>query len=192
MKKFLASILALVMILSVSASSLAAEITPAPSSHSTNSATSVNLIDPVLFQKAEAAFQENIQERAALFGLTLKNRDLIGQRFYSDEPFLVDSIEGPMSIGPDLTFETTAKAGADGELGVSKGLISATFGVDFSVTETVTRHYVFDPIPAGKFLVYKCYVLYNVYEFEVYSGSEYLGTGKYWTPVGIHLEHDLV
>ena len=71
-------------------------------------------------------------------------------------------------------------------------MISASFGVDFSYSEKVTRSYQFDPIPARKWLVYRCYVNYNVYEFDVYSGSQYLGISKYWTPVGIVVEHELV
>lgn len=192
MKKLLAAILSFAMILSVSASAFAAEITPAPSSYSVNSSTVTVLNDPILIERAEATIPEDIQAAAARLGLTLKNRESIGQRYYDDQPFLADSIQGPMSKGPVLTFETTASAGFNGECGVTKGLISATFGVDFSVSETVTRTYTFDPIPKGKWLKYKCYVNYNVYEFEVYSGSVYIGTSKYWTPVGMVVEHELV
>ena len=148
--------------------------------------------DPALIQKADATIQEDVQIIAARLGLTLKNRTNTGQFYYGDDPFLADSIQGPMSTGPKLDFETTAKAGFNGDCGVTKGMITASFGVDFSYSEKVTRSYQFDPIPARKWLVYRCYVNYNVYEFDVYSGSQYLGTSKYWTPVGIVVEHELV
>ena len=114
--------------------------------------------DPALIQKADATIQEDVQIIAARLGLTLKNRTNTGQFYYGDDPFLADSIQGPMSTGPKLDFETTAKAGFNGDCGVTKGMITASFGVDFSYSEKVTRSYQFDPIPARKWLVYRCYV----------------------------------
>jgi len=192
MKKIFASLLSFAIILSISVPAFAAESPSAPSSPSVNSGNVTILNDPALIQKADATIQEDVQINAARFGLTLKNRTTAGQFHYGDDPFLADSIQGPMSTGPKLDFETTAKAGFNGDCGVTKGMISASFGVDFSYSEKVTRSYQFDPIPARKWLVYRCYVNYNVYEFDVYSGSQYLGISKYWTPVGIVVEHELV
>lgn len=168
--------------------SIEQDSTVAPNEHSVNTNTTMVMNDPALIAKYEEDFAA-MSEQAARLGLTLKNRTLVGQRYYTDSPFLVDSIQGPMSKGPELEFETKATAGFNGECGVTKGIIEASFGVDFSYEETVTRTFPFDPIPAGKTLTYKCYVNYNLYEFDVYNGSKKLGTSNYWTPVGIVVHH---
>lgn len=87
---------------------------------------------------------------------------------------------------------TTAKVGANLDLGVSESNIEASFGVDFEESYSLERVYQFDPIPNGKWLTYKAYTNYNVYDFEVYNLGTYVGTSCYWIPVGIVVEHNLI
>lgn len=188
MKKILSFILALIMIFAISATAFADNIQSgamqAPTAISVNTDTVTIINDPELLAKANEEVEE-AEVTAANSNLTLKNKVLVGQRYYSDSPFLADSIRGPMSVGPTLTLSTKATAGYNGECGVSADLITAKFGVNFSYEETVTRTFTFDPIPKNKTLTYRCYVNYNVYQFDVYNGSEKVGTSQYWTPVGI-------
>lgn len=96
-----------------------------------------------------------------------------------------------MSTGPIIVFKTESSVGASLDLGVSKGNIEASFGVDFSKNYSLERTYQFNPIPAGKWLTYKAYTNYNVYDFDVYYLGIHLGTSSYWVPVGIVVEHYL-
>lgn len=149
------------------------------------------LNDPALLKKAsDIPFQTQSPLSAA--ALTLSNRVYAGNFYYNDQPFLSDSIEGPMATGPNLKFEHKTTAGFSGELGVEASVITASFGVNFSEEITVTRTYQFDPIPAGDWLIYSAYVNYAVYRFDVYSGSTYLGTSSYWTPVGIVITQEII
>lgn len=190
-KRIMVLMLSLLMLTGLGTTAFAAEApemrTQAPNVKTVESENVTVLNDPALIAKNE----ELPDAVPALFGLTLKNRVRVGEGYYMDEPFLVDNIQGPMQTGPEIEFESKSTAGFNGECGVSKGDIKAAFGVNFSHEETVTRTYKFDPIPAGKRLVYEAYVNYTIYEFEVYSGSIYLGKSQYWVPVGIVVRHHL-
>lgn len=174
-------------------------VTASAASNHTTPATATNadnvliLNDPALLEKADTVMDSAVNNAAqrGLF-ITLKNRELTGQFYYGDSPFLVDSVEGPMAEGPRITFTTTSKIGANLDLGVSEANIEASFGVNFEESYSLERAYQFDPIPNGKWLTYKAYTNYNVYDFEVYNMGEYVGISSYWVPVGIVVEHDLV
>lgn len=192
MKKILSLVLTLVLMSSMFVTANAASSDTMPATV-TNEVSVLVLNDPVLLEKADTVMAFAVNEAAAqgLF-ITLKNRSLRGQYYYGDDPFLVDSVEGPMAEGPRITFTTTAKVGANLDLGVSESNIEASFGVDFEESYSLERVYQFDPIPSGRWLTYKAYTNYNVYDFEVYSMGTYKGTSSYWVPVGIVVEHDLI
>lgn len=192
MKKLFSIVLALVLMSTMFVTANAASSDTMPATV-TNEANVLVLNDPVLLEKADTVMASAINEAAArgLF-ITLKNRTLRGQYHYGEDPFLVDSVEGPMKEGPRITFTTTAKVGANLDLGVSESNIEASFGVDFEESYSLERVYQFDPIPNGKWLTYKAYTNYNVYDFEVYNLGTYVGTSCYWIPVGIVVEHNLI
>lgn len=187
-KKLLSVVFTGIMVVSMGTGVFAAQ--SAPDTTAVSNENVIVLNDPALLDKSDAITSS--PGEAQWGGLTLMNRKLIGQRYYSDSPFLVDSIEGPMGTGPQIEFETKETAGFNGECGVSMGDIEASFSVDFSREQTVRRTYQFDRIPAGKYLTYEAFVNYNVYEFDVYDGYTYLGKSQYWTPVGIVVNHDVV
>jgi len=150
------------------------------------------LNDQELLAQAETVV-ESLVEEAATRGLfiTLSNRKLMGQFYYGDSPFLVDSVKGPMATGPKVTFTTSSKIGANLDLGVSKSNIEASFGVDFEKSYELERVYQFDPIPSGKWLTYKAYTNYNKYQFDVYLLGTYQGQSRYWVPIGIVVENSV-
>lgn len=150
------------------------------------------LNDSELLAKADTAVEAMVGEAATYgFFISLKNRQLRGQYYYGDVPFLVDSVKGPMAVGPKITFKTKTTANAKLDFGITKDEIKAHFGVSFTKEEELERVYQFDPIPVGKYLTYKAYVNYSVYDFEVYSLGIYQGMSCYWVPVGIVVEHNL-
>lgn len=130
--------------------------------------------------------ENNSKSSLILTGLVLE-----GQFYYGDNPYLVDTIYGPMSTGPKITFYNESKSQYNGEFGVEAWMITAKFGVNFSTVHSLTRDLQFDPIPAGKRLTYKAYTNYNKYKFYVYNGSAYYGISRYWTPVGIVVHQNL-
>lgn len=192
MKKLLSFVLTLVLMSSMFIPVYAASNDSMPTVM-TNEDNVIVLNDPILLAQADAVVASVVNE-AATRGVfvTLTNRTLRGQYYYLDEPFLVDSVEGPMSEGPRITFTTEATVGANLNLGVTEANIEASFGVNFERIYTLERVYQFDPIPNGKWLTYKAYTNYNVYDFEVHTLGVYVGTSSYWVPVGIVVEHDLI
>lgn len=112
MKKILSAVLALAMVacmsITVFADGVICEPEDMPNTVAENNRTTVVLNDETLIEKADQ-FVETNDEIACYAGLTISNRKLVGQRYYSDEPFLVDSINGPLATGPTLTFETEKK-----------------------------------------------------------------------------------
>jgi len=151
--------------------------------------------DPDLINQANTSYQSNMSARQGLLAkgvITLDNRVYKGTRYYSDQPYLSDTIQGPMSTGPKIQFDTSTTAGFNGSCGVTSSMITASFGVNFSKTITVTRTYQFNPIPVGKYLRYSAFVNYAVYDFTVYSDQIKQGTSTYWTPVGIVVTQELI
>ncbi|WP_413828543.1 hypothetical protein [Methanobrevibacter sp. UBA46] len=178
--------------MTIGTSALAVSYVPNSSEPKESSIASENTIilnDSALIEKSEKMFPDSVKPEA--IGVTLKNKKLVGQFYYGDNPFLVDSVKGPMATGPKIVFEETASGGVNSEYGVGAGDIETSFGIDINYEETVTRTYQFDPIPKNKFLTYMAYVNYSVYEFDIYSWGSYVGEGTYWIPVGIVIEHDL-
>ena len=192
-RKLLTTILIALTMVGMSTTVMASEeVKPyaAPSEVAGSNESFIVSNDPELLAQNQRIFDE-VEVKAARAGLTLKNRVLTGQYFYGDQPFLVDSIEGPMKEGPVLTLEGSSKRGFSGECGVGAADIELSFGVDFEETITVTRRFQFHPIPARKVLTYRPFINQNVYEFDVYRGSTYLGTSKYWAPVGIVVQQEI-
>lgn len=168
--------------------------------------------DPQLLKEADEIvnkYAQSLEERLNVLGgknnfkiiveventlrssLILTNLVLEGNFHYGDRPFLVDTIYGPMSTGPKITFYNEAKSGYSGTLGVEAWMITANFGVNFSTVHSITREFQFDAIPSGKKLTYKAFTNYNKYRFYVYNGSNYYGISHYWTPVGIVIKQSL-
>lgn len=191
MKKLFSLVLALALMSTMFVTASAASSETMPTTMTVEDNVLV-LNDPALLAKADTVVESAVNNAAArgLF-ITLKNRTLRGQYFYGDVPFLVDSVEGPMATGPKITFKTEATIGANLNLGVSESNIEASFGVSFKEVYSLERVYQFDPIPNGKWLNYKAYTNYSVYDFEVYDFGNYVGTSSYWVPVGIVVEHNL-
>ena len=196
-KKMIVTLLTGIMVMGMSTSVFAEESiqeSSSPSTISKNTSNTIVLNDEGLIDELEnfKSFESDIQAR---FGIELKNSELRGQYYYGDTPFLVDSIEGPMSVGPVIEFEDSVSGGVNTSAGVSVGVdssnVEASFGVDVSATKTVTKTYTFDPIPSGKWLTYEAYVNYSVYDYDIYLWGEYKGTGAYWIPVGIVVKQDL-
>ena len=116
--------------------------------------------------------------------ITLTNRVLVGERYYGDQPFIVDSLQGPL-VKPSFELVTSSTCGWNADVSISKSLISATFGVNFSKEYSLKRTITFGDVAAGETLIYRAYVNYCVYQYDILTDGVKTGTGRYWTPVGI-------
>lgn len=120
-------------------------------------------------------------------GVYLKNCVYTGEYYYKDSPFEQAIISGPKSsyLKP-ISYNT--KANWNAGYSVTDSMITNTFGVNFNKTYSLNTTLQLSNIPAGKSVTYKCFVLYNVYQFDIYHNEVAVGTGKYWIPVGIRIE----
>lgn len=183
------------LLIPVNAAPSQAELETAPDMPSIVSENIIVINDPELVAQAENPIvpssidPDPVDGRS---GYVLKNRTLLGQYYYGDQPFLADKVKGPMDEGPELEISTKATAGYNIGFGLSSSLISSTFGVNFSYEYSLTRIFKFNSIPAGRTLEYRAFVNYSVYQYDIYSGGVKQGTGKYWVPVGIVIDQNLI
>lgn len=110
------------------------------------------------------------------------------QIIYPDNPIRNSLFPGPSTA--TMTVSEAATSTFSASTGVSLSLVEAKIGHSISQSVTVSDS-ISVPVPSGKTLQIKAFILYDQWRMDVYKDNKFVGTEFYHYPVGISFKQYL-